>query len=116
MTFLAPLSVGVAADDEIMELHLEQVLDADEVLRRLNQCAIPGLTFRNVTLLTTDERKGKVENVTYEFAIPEDRCDSVSARIDEFLAQQHVLVTRPNRAEPVDIRRDVDFLTSRHRP
>jgi radical SAM-linked protein len=107
MMFPSALSVGIAADDEVMELELDQTYEAEEVLQRLRQAAVVGLEFRSVQVLNPDERKGQVKSVVYEFPVPAQRSDDVLQRIEQFLAQSEWPVNRPRRELPVDIRRDV---------
>jgi radical SAM-linked protein len=110
MMFPSALGLGVAALDEVMEVELAEHYDADEVLSRLRRHTVAGLEFHSVEVLAAHQHKGQVQSVVYEFQVPEERRAKVAGLIDDFMAEEACLVTRPQRTTPVDIRRDVERL------
>jgi radical SAM-linked protein len=107
MSFPLALGVGIAAQDEVMELELAETCDADDILNRLRRHAVPGLEFNSVEVLASGEPKRQVESVTLECPVPAARRAETARAIDRFLAEDACLVNRPNRDMPVDIRQDV---------
>ena len=110
MNFPSALAVGIASDQEVMELELAEETVAAELLATLNEHTVPGLTFHSVDTVPTGVKKAQVESVVFEFPVPEGHRDRTAAAITEFLAESSHLVDRVKRSEPVDVRRDVERL------
>ncbi len=110
MSFPLALAVGIASNDEVMELELAAETEAAELLATLNEHTVPGLVFHSVEKMPEGSKKAQVESVLFEFPVPADRRDSAEAAIVEFMAETSHFVDREKRTEPVDIRRDVERL------
>lgn len=104
MTFPLALAVGIAADEEVMEVELSEVLSADEVGARLTPHAVPGLELCSVEVLPEGARKARVRELTYVATLPPPLCDGLPERIATFLAQPSVVVQRGADRGPIDLR------------
>jgi radical SAM-linked protein len=112
MTFPLALAVGIAGDDEVMELELTEAgkgdspafPDAEELLRRLAPQAPPGLEFRSVEVLPEGSKKASVRSVAYEAPIPESHQPGLGPRIESLLAAKSWPVERARGRAAIDIR------------
>ena len=104
MTFPLALAVGIAADEEVMEVELSASLSADEVVARLAPHAVPGLELRSVDVLPEGAKKARVRGLTYVATLPSPLGDGLPQRIAAFLAQPSVMVQRAADRGPVDLR------------
>jgi radical SAM-linked protein len=104
MTFPLALAVGIAADDEVMELELSQPLSAEHVVERLAPHAVPGIELRSVENLPAGAKKARVRRVAYAAAIPPSLCASLPERIEAFLSRSSAMVERAANRGPIDLR------------
>jgi len=110
MSFPLALAVGIAADEEVMELELAEELEAADLLAVLNEHTVPGLIFHSVEKMPAGVKKAQVESVVFEFPVPPSHREQTEVAMAEFLAEATHLVDREKRTEPIDIRRDVERL------
>lgn len=110
MSFPAALSVGIAANAEIAEFVFAEEATEDELKSRLNQHAPEGLNITSVELLEPNHPKVKVKSARYELAVPAERVDETQQKIDELLNQTSYVIQRKGRAEPLDLRPEVENL------
>lgn len=109
------LPLGVVGHREVMELELTEVIDPDEVVRRLREQAPPGIEFlsaRRIPLKTTARPRRAVYRVSEARSCRTD-CQSVlQDRVVAFLASTESWAER-ERPKPraVNIRPYVDALT-----
>lgn len=115
MSYPSALAVGTEGNDEVMELELtptvtEGPLDTDALTELLNRHAPLGLT-----VVQTEQRpegcpKACVRYVEYELPVPGERLTSVQNAIDQLLSRSSVLIQRPGRNEPIDVRSGLETL------
>lgn len=110
MSFPSALAVGIEGLDEVMELELAQQYTADDVSARLVRHSVPGLTFQSVKVLSEGAKKAKVNSLTYEAHIPEDRCDQVKNRIDAIMVTHTCPIQRVNK-KSVDLMESLESMT-----
>jgi len=104
LTFPLALAVGVAAEEEVLELELVEHLSGQQFLEAVRPSCPPGLEFHHAEVLVPGQRKARVASVTYEIALPEQEVDAVEAKIRRWLAADEYLIDREGRAEPIDAR------------
>jgi len=110
MSFPLALAVGIASEDEVMELELAEIMGADELLARLREQTVPGLQFTSVVVLAPNESKAQADCVTFEVPLPAAYQAEVALRIERLLAEPTHLVERSGRARRIDVRRDIRSL------
>lgn len=80
----AALGVGVSAEQEILEIELEEQLAPDFVLRKLSQTLINGIAITSAEY--TGGKPARISGASYEvqlpleFALPEDAAQTLLAR------------------------------------
>ena len=87
-----------------MELELNEAPPADELLARLQSQAPPGLRFESLEVLPPGSRKARAVSASYQMAIPVSRLPKLEERIQRLLSASTLLIRRPNRSAPIDLR------------
>ena len=113
-SFPSALAVGVVGTNEIVELELAEVMDADEVLARLHPHCPEGIAFVAAHNLADGTRKANVDRIEYAIDVPPDRRPALEQQMKWFLAQESYFVRREKRNQPVDIRPRVESLRLDH--
>jgi radical SAM-linked protein len=113
LSFPSALSLGTAGTDEVLEVELTEALPVDEVARRLEAQAPPGLGLSEIGWVPPGTAKAQVSRTTYEVSLPPEKHAVVQEAIDRFLAETSHPFTRPQRGTPIDIRADVQRLELR---
>lgn len=108
MNFAAPLGLGIAGRDEVMEVDLADTMTPHELLSTLNEHTVLGLRFSSVEPLVQYAKKAQAKALCYEAQIPAERAEQVEKSVADFLAASSWVVMRDNR--PVDIRPLVEKL------
>jgi radical SAM-linked protein len=108
MTFPLALALGIAGENEVMELELAEALSAEELQERLVPQAPPGLQFRAIEVLPEGSRKARARSASYEAPIPEPRQAGLDARIAALLSAVEFPVRRPARPQAIDVRSAVE--------
>ena len=111
MSFPLALAVGIEGIDEVMELELAKAHTAEEVQGRLQQHAVPGLTFRKVEILPEGSKKAQVRAASYRMPIPSQFRRDLQNRIDRLMARSSCPIQRPKRRTPIDLRELLNELT-----
>ena len=109
MSFPSALAVGIEGLDEVMELELAQRYTPDTMSSLLSRHSVPGLTFESVKVIPEGAKKAKVENLTYETHIPEDRRAQVKNQINAIIDMQTCPIQRTNKRS-VDLMESLDSL------
>ncbi len=110
MSFPSALALGVAGEEEVVELDLTEPLVPDEVLLRLNGASVPGLTFLSAKAVQTGRKKAAHTASVFEMTIPAALVDATAQRLASFLAESSVMVVKHN-GKPVDVRAAVSSMT-----
>jgi radical SAM-linked protein len=104
MSFPSALAVGIEGRDEVMELELAQVYDAESLIERLAAHTVPGLEFRSVEVLPPNAAKARVESAAYQVSIPPQRVAEASEQASRLLAASTCPIQRPRNNRTVDLR------------
>ena len=98
MNFPAPLAVGLAGTDEVMEIELAQELEPAEILSRLQPLAPPGLELTAAELLPLAKSKANVESFLFEINLPNDfsqeQLEELAQRSNVLMEQTEIVVER----------------------
>ena len=104
MNFPLALAVGIEGRREVMELELNEAPTADELLARLRPQAPAGLRIESLEVLPPGSRKVRAASASYRMAIPLSRLPGLEERIQRLLSASTLLVRRPNRSAPIDLK------------
>ena len=99
------LPLGCTSICELLDVWMSADVEPEEVLRRLQEAAPPGLVMRNVAAVPPGEAalQNQVVAVEYEATIPIDGgTDPGLAAVEAFLAQTHI--ERSRRGKRYDLR------------
>lgn len=114
MTFPDALSLGIAAENEVMDIVLSEPIDPEAFKVRLSASCPPGLVIHNVRELGDQERKVKIEKVVYEMDLPENHLHSdahdLQQAIDTLQATESISVTRKGKQIEIDLKETLDGL------
>jgi radical SAM-linked protein len=110
MSFPSSLALGIEASDEMMEIELTEVPDADELLARLRAAAPPGLEFYRLELVPWGAPKPQIDTILYEFPVPDERIPALSECISRVYSQRTLTVRRDDRAAPLELFSTLDSL------
>lgn len=111
MSFAAPLGVGTTSRGEYFDLELAQTVPTGEITRRLNETMAEG--FQVISARQVEDGKaGKAMSLVaaadylVEFRIGKEPAVEWKNKIEEFLAQKEILVTKKTKRSEatVDIR------------
>jgi radical SAM-linked protein len=104
MNFPSALAVGIAGDDELLEVELSENWSAERLAAAIISQAPPGLDIMHVELMPPESKKAQAVGVTFEVEVPEPRRSAAAERILAFLAETTHKVEREGRATPLDLR------------
>ena len=110
LSFSSALALGIAALDEVMEFELTEPLGLDELRRRLDRTALPGLEVAELLALGPADAKAQVQRVTYELPIPSACRPQLVAQIARLQASPAYWFQRVGSDEPVDLKAGLDQL------
>ncbi|MCC9598982.1 TIGR03936 family radical SAM-associated protein [Stieleria sp. JC731] len=118
ISFPSALALGISGLDEVVELELAEFLEAADLLSRLRSDHQPGLEIKSVQLLPAGSGKAKLQHTDYKITRPDPDlgdCDvdevAIQTRIEEFLKQETVTVTRKKKPLTVQLSEQVLSLT-----
>ncbi len=110
LTFPSALAVGIAARAEVLELELVELLAPAEIERRLAAQTPPGLEVFDVQRVAAGQRPAQVRALTYEVPVPPARRAELERAIAQVLAADSLLVERPGRTAPLNLRTQLTAL------
>ncbi|MCD0461912.1 TIGR03936 family radical SAM-associated protein [Roseiconus lacunae] len=118
ISFPSALALGISGKDEVVELDLAEHLEAGDLLARLRSDHQPGLEIKSVQFMPAGSGKAKLKRTDYVISRPDpDLGDidvdeaAIEARIDAFLKQESVTVTRKKKPLTVQVSEQVLSLT-----
>jgi radical SAM-linked protein len=106
MSFPCALALGYESTDEVLELEMNDTaepVNTDLLLDDLNRQSLAGLTFLSARLLNEGEKKASLVSSTYQMTLPPELREQTAERIESFLAETSVIVSKAN-GKPVDVR------------
>ena len=92
MNFPSALAVGIAGDDEMLELELSEAWSAEQVSAAIAAQAPPGLAIRWVEVMPPGSKKAQATHLTFTVAVAEPLRAAAAERITAFLAQTSVAI------------------------
>jgi radical SAM-linked protein len=97
IVFASALGLGIIGRQEVVEIEFEGTLDPNRALAALAQLAPPGLQFLGATRIPAG-RNAQPYRAVYSFPLSPTLLPRLAARLQELLAQDHLIVTRPRAA------------------
>jgi len=104
MNFPSALAVGIAGNDELLEVELSENWSAERLAAAIAAQAPQGLEIMHVELMPPESKKAQAVGVTFEVEVPEPRRSAAAERIATFLAETTHKIEREGRATPLDLR------------
>jgi radical SAM-linked protein len=104
MNFPSALAVGIAGDNELLEVELSEAWSAERLSQAIAEQAPPGLQIRRVEVVPEGQKKAQVARVVFATDVPEARRPAAAARIAGFLAESTHSIEREGRSAPLDLR------------
>ena len=111
MSFPSALAVGIAGDDEVMELELSEATTAQAVREALEPHLPPGLAIKHAEVMPEGVRKAAVRSATFEVRLPAEQAAAAERGIKALLAKESCLVEREEGKRPVDLRPYIEELS-----
>ena len=106
MSSPSALPLGVAGENEVLELEFSEPTDPDSLLITLNKCAVDGLLFKSARLMDAGEKKAFLCSSVYELVVPAEFRAEVARCIDSLLDASTFPVVKTN-GKTVDLRPSV---------
>src|ERR1700686_1278752 len=85
MNFPSALAVGIAGDDELLEVELSENWSAIQLSEAITSQAPPGLEIVLVELMPPESKKAQGVGLPFEVKVPEPRRAAAAERIATFL-------------------------------
>jgi radical SAM-linked protein len=111
MSFPSALAVGIAGEDEVMELELSETTTAEAVCEALAPHLPPGLAIKHAEVMPEGVRKAAVRSVRFEVRLPGEQVAVAARGIEALLAAEHYWVEREAGKGSVDLRPYIEALT-----
>ena len=110
MSFPSALALGVAGEEEVVELDLTEPVATEEVLEKLNGASCAGLAFLSVVPVHAGRTKAVHVASIFEMTIPCELVEITVLKLAAFLAETTILVVKHN-GKMVDARAAVNNMT-----
>ena len=104
MNFPSALAVGIAGDDEVLEVELSEDWPAERLAAAIAAQAPEGLAVRKVEAASQGSKKAQAVGLTFQVDVPEHRRTAAAERIVAFLAGEKHEINREGRSAPLDLR------------
>ncbi len=104
MNFPSALAVGIASDDEVLEVELSEDWPAARLAAAIAAQAPEGLAVKKVEAAPQDSKKAQAVGLAFQVDVPEHRRTEAAERIAEFLASGRYEIQREGRSAPLDLR------------
>ena len=99
VSYVSALPLGMASDDEVMEVVFAAEFTLEEILARLNAASVDGLSFFGAVRLPEDGKKSSAVSFLYEIPLPPTPPADLSGRIATLMAADSMMVTKANGKE-----------------
>ncbi len=98
LSLVCPRPVGVESHDDLLVVSLDDRIDSDQMLRRLNANALEGMRFEKTQPLAT-KRPPQPLRMNYTLSVPKDRLPAIAERIGQLESSPTWEVTRQVKAK-----------------
>ena len=110
MSFPSALALGVAGEEEVVELDLTEPVATEDVLQKLNGASYTGLAFLSAISVHAGRKKTAHVASVLEMTIPCELVEMTAQKLAEFLEESSVMVVKHNK-KTVDARAAVNSMT-----
>ncbi|MEM7312232.1 MAG: TIGR03936 family radical SAM-associated protein [Planctomycetota bacterium] len=97
LSFPLALSVGVAGDDEVMEVDFAEEVEQEALTELLRSVFPPGLELKSLEVLPEGTPKAQVTRVVYHIEIPSELRETTTTAIQNLLEQEECWIERRNK-------------------
>jgi radical SAM-linked protein len=111
MTFPDALALGIAGQDEVMDITVAEEIDSEEFRNQLNARCPSGLVISNVRILGDSERKAKIAKSVFEISLQgAGEFAALKAAIETLKRQDKLCVERKDKQVEIDLNETLDEL------
>jgi len=110
MSFPSALALGVAGEEEVVELDLTEPVATEEVLQKLNGASYTGLAFLSAIPVHAGRKKAAHVASIFEMTISGELVEITAQKLAALLAESSVMVVKHN-GKTVDARAAVNNVT-----
>ena len=111
VSYVSALALGMASDDEVMEVVFSDELSTGDILEHLNAVSVEGLHFNSAEILPEGGKKSTAESFLYEIPIPAGLNRDWETRLEHLRLSESVEVSKPN-GKLVDLKAPLLLLES----
>ncbi|HKD36186.1 MAG TPA: TIGR03936 family radical SAM-associated protein [Pirellulales bacterium] len=104
MNFPSALAVGIAGENEVLEVELSEDWPAEQLATAIAAHAPEGLAVKRVDAAPDGSKKAQAVGLTFQVEVPEHRRANAAERIAAFLASETHAINREGRSAPLDLR------------
>ena len=103
VSYVSALALGMASDDEVMEVLLDEAISEQETLERLNAVTVEGLHFHSAAILPETTKKSAAKSFLYQVPIPSQIDRNWENRLETLRNAEIAEVTKQN-GKTVDLK------------
>ncbi len=103
VSYVSALALGMASDDEVMEVIFDAEKSTDEILGHLNAVSVEGLHFNSAEILPEGGKKSSAQSFLYEIPIPADIDRDWQSRLETLRSAERIEVAKSN-GKTVDLK------------
>lgn len=113
MAFAAPLGLGITSNGEYMDIEVHSIISCEDVMQRLNQVSVPGITVVSVKILpeSAGNAMASVAAAAYTVRFRPGKAPEtdLATLIPDFLARERILITKETKkgTREVDLRQGI---------
>ena len=115
MSFPSALALGLAGEEEVIELDFSEPIVIDDVIARLNRFSMGGLVFHSAKSVSAGRKKSTHMASVFEMTIPKESVEITTHQMTSLLSKSSVLVVKHNvvkhNGKQVDARSVINTLT-----
>ena len=116
MTFPDALSLGIIAEDEVMDITLAESVEPDAFQQLLASSCPPGLVIRSVQILGAQDRKAKIARVFYKAELPtealqEQSLTELQQAMEALQQRDSLTVVRKEKEIEINLRESLEGLS-----
>ena len=103
VSYVSALALGMASDDEVMEVLLDAEYSEQEILESLNAVTVEGLRFHSAEILPEGGKKSTAKSFLYQIPIPAQIDRGWESRLETLRQAKTAVVIKQNGKE-VDLK------------
>lgn len=93
----APLSVGVTSNGEYLDMKLTQVMDTDEMIKRINRCCPNGLSINEAVIISDQEPSAMGSVTAAKYSVYQEEIIFTNDIIGELANKDALIIKKKNK-------------------